>query len=75
MKYTCNGYTWQAGNEMNKIKQNGNGMEGEGGDNPRVADVPPKDHSSSSKWLFTWPVFSIPQILGMFAHSMGKWKK
>lgn len=60
---------------MNEIKQKGGGMGGERGDNLWTAEIPPKDHSSFSKWLFAWPVSSIPWILGVFAHSMGKWKK
>lgn len=49
MKYTCSGYTWQTGNEMNEIKQKGGGMGGERGDNLWAAEIPPKDHSSFSK--------------------------
>lgn len=44
-------------------------------DGCEIVDVPSGDDSSFSKLSFIWTIFSIPWILGMFSHSMGKWKE
>lgn len=51
------------------------GLGGEGGDGPEVTDVPSGDPSSFSTLAFLWTISSIPWILGMFSHSMGKRKE